>query len=83
MRVGARRAQRRLSKQRIWWLCPAACRLDSGTGRSRSRRPSPAKIWTAPGTSAYAIRVSLDGKNDAPWTPVRVGMSGLLGGGTQ
>jgi hypothetical protein len=32
-------------------LCSAACRLDSG----RSRRPSPAKIWTAPGTSAFIV----------------------------
>ena len=76
---GARRARRRLSEGRVGWLCSAACRLGGG----RSRRPSPARIWTAirhvgvrhPSESAWT--------NDAPGTPVRVGMSGLLDRRTQ
>ena len=62
-------------------LWSAACRLGAGGGRLR--RPSSARIWTAPGTWAFIIRVSLRGKNDALGTPLRIVMSDLLDGGTQ
>ena len=61
--------------------CCDPLRAVLAAAASRSRRLSSARIWTAPGTSAFIIRVSLYGKNDAPGTPVCVGMSGLLDGG--
>ena len=79
MRVGAERAERRLSEERVEWLCSAAYRL--GIGRSQGQ--SSARIWTAAGTSACVIRVSLPVLNDAPGTQARVGTPGLIGGRTQ
>ena len=79
MRGGAERAQRRLSEVRVGWLCSAACRL--GIGRSRGQ--SSARIWTAPGTSACVVRVSLPGQNDAAGTQARVGIAPVRDGRTQ
>ena len=70
MRVGAERAERRLSEERVGWLCSAAYRL--GIGRSQGQ--SSARIWTAAGTSAsivLAVCPDLNGLAMAVWVVER------------
>ena len=68
MRYGARRAERRLSEERVYDRCARPCAVRAAKDRVGRALPGTDDLDTAslpPGTSACVIRVSLDGMNDA------------------